>query len=373
MEKLAEMAKKPVKIGKIKFYPKNFEKPYFDWLENIKDWCISRQIWWGHQLPVWQCQTGRNPKFEIQNSKPKEKYFVSLKKPKKCPFCKKCQPKQVSDVLDTWFSSALWPFAVFGWPKKTKDLKKFYPTNILSTGRDILNLWVARMIFSGREFMKKIPFKKVYIHSTVLTKEGKRMSKSLGTGCDPLELIEKYGADATRFGIAFQIMGGQDIRFIEDNIIMGKKFCNKIWNATRFVLQQISKSKIKNQKSKTQTKIKKLNKKRLTRVDKTILKELNKIITSVNKDLENFRFGQAAHTIYDFFWHQFCDKYIETAKKQIQKGGRRKQKTIEILLYVLLTSLKLLHPFMPFITEEIYQKLPLKNKKKCLMVEKWPK
>ncbi len=318
MKELAKIAEEQVRKGKIKFYPKNFEKPYFDWLKNIRDWCISRQIWWGHKIPI----------------------------------------KGEQDVLDTWFSAALWPLATLGWPKKTKDLKKFYPTNVLVTDRGIINLWVARMIFSGMEFIKKIPFKQVIIHATVLTREGKRMSKSLGTGVDPISLIEKYGADATRFGIAFQIMGGQDIRFVEDNIVMGKKFCNKIWNATRFALSQNPNSKFQ-----IPNKIQIPNSK-LTLVDKKILRALNKTIKSVNRDLEKFQFGQAAHTLYDFFWHDFCDKYIEESKGQKTKN--------KVLLYVLLTSLKLLHPFIPFITEEIYQKLLIKNKKKCLMVEEWP-
>jgi len=220
------------------------------------------------------------------------------------------------------------------------------------------------------EFINKIPFKDVYIHATVLTREGKRMSKSLGTGVDPINLIEKYGADATRFGIAWQIMGGQDIRFVEDNIVMGKKFCNKIWNATRFVLEQISKSPKESLRLPTgqaKIKIQNLNKNGLTQADKKILKILNETIKSVNKDLENFRFGKATHKLYDFFWHDFCDVYIERAK--IQKDKKNTQK---ILLYVLLNSLKLLHPFIPFISEEIYQKLPIKNKKKCLMVEEFP-
>ncbi|MBL7150196.1 MAG: valine--tRNA ligase [Candidatus Pacebacteria bacterium] len=340
MKELAKMAERPVKEGKIKFHPKSFEKGYFDWLKNIRDWCISRQIWWGHKIPL----------------------------------------KGETDVLDTWFSSALWPFATLGWPKKTKNLKRFYPTDVLITDRGIINLWVTRMIFSGLEFINKIPFKDVYIHATVLTREGKRMSKSLGTGVDPINLIEKYGADATRFGIAWQIMGGQDIRFVEDNIVMGRKFCNKIWNATRFVVEQISKSKIqiKNRASiygsegEEEDKVlfahQNLNKNGLTQVDKKILKILNETIKSVNKDLENFRFGKATHKLYDFFWHDFCDVYIERAK--IQKDKKNTQK---ILLYVLLNSLKLLHPFIPFITEEIYQKLPIKNKKRSLMIEEWPK
>jgi len=342
MKDLAKMAEKEVKSGRIKFHPKRFEKILFDWLKNIKDWCISRQIWWGHEIPI----AGPNPE----------------------------------NVLDTWFSSALWPIATLGWPEKTKDSEKFYPTDVLSTARDIINLWVARMIFSGIEFMGSLPFKDVFINPTVLTKEGKRMSRSLGTGIDPMRLIEKYGADATRFGIIWQVRGGQDIRFTEDNIVMGRKFCNKIWNAARFVMLQTAKSKVKSQKSKVNPKTK-----NLTRADKRILKALSRTIKSVNRNLENFRFGKTAETLYDFFWHDFCDRYIEESKTELSfmKAKVKKRtkfsspeqkdlKTKKILLYVLLTSLKLLHPFIPFITEEIYQKLPIKNKKKCLMVEKWP-
>ena len=328
MKDLAQMAQKTVRAGKVKFVPKKWEKIYFHWLKSAKDWCVSRQIWWGHSLPIFQI--GKNPKFKTQNSKFNE------------------------DVLDTWFSSALWPFAALGWPKKTRDLKRFYPTDLLSTDRGIINLWVARMIFSGMEFTKKAPFKKVFIHPTVLTKEGKRMSKSLGTGIDPISLIEKYGADATRWGIVWQMTGGQDIRFVEDNIVMGKKFCNKIWNASRFVLLQIQNPKSKIQNSKP------------TLADKRILQALDEAIKSVNRNLEDFQFGMAARKLYNFFWHDFCDFYIENVKSQMSVVK------CQILIYVLLTSLKLLHPFIPFITEEIYQKLPIKNKKKSLMVESWP-
>jgi valyl-tRNA synthetase len=344
MEELAKIAIEAVKSGKVKFVPKRWEKIYFDWLKNIKDWCLSRQIWWGHQIPVWRCQK-------------KEGYFVSLEKPKKCPTCGECQAKQIEDVLDTWFSSALWPFATLGWPKETKDLKIFYPSEVIVTDRGIINLWVARMIFSGLEFRKKIPFKKVYINPTVLTKEGKRMSKSLGIGVDPLELIEKYGADATRFGIIFQVMGGQDMKFGEENIVMGRKFCNKVWNASRFVLEKIKNS---NYSLSSLKKIKKAK----TKADRKILKLLKETEKEVDKDLTNFRFGQAAHKIYNFFWHDFCDFYIEESKKQ------KNSETKKILLFVLLNSLKILHPFIPFLTEEIYQRLPLKNKKKLLMLEK---
>jgi valyl-tRNA synthetase len=328
MDKLAKLAEAPVRKGKIRFYPKRFEKIYLDWLKKVRDWCISRQIWWGHKIPL---------------------------------------PKQ-SDVLDTWFSSALWPFATLGWPRKTKDLKVFYPTETLSTARDIMNLWVARMIFSGMEFMRKIPFKRVYIHPVVLTKKGERMSKSLGTGVDPIELIGQYGADATRFGIIWQVMGGQDIKFVKDNIIMGRKFCNKIWNASRFVFMQ---SYLRGTKIQRLT----IKSKNLTRDDKKILATLDKTINQINRNLEKFQFGKAARALYKFFWHDFCDQYIEKAKVQIKEAKRKEDKgeTIRVLLYVLLNSLKILHPFLPFITEEIYQKLPIKNKEKCLMVEKWPK
>lgn len=337
MKELAKLAKRAVRTGKVKFIPKNFKKIYFDWLKNIKDWCISRQIWWGHKIPI----------------------------------------KGQNDVLDTWFSSALWPFAILGWPKKTKDLKRFYPNDVVVTARGIINLWVTRMVFSGIEFLKKTPFKTVYIHPTVLTKKGERMSKSLGTGIDPINLIERYGADATRFGIIYQNMGGQDIRFTEDNIIMGRKFCNKVWNASRFVLQQIGNSQFQPFGGALapldpatydfQTKSRKL-----TLADKKILKILKRTAKSVTEELENFRFGQAAHKIYDFFWHDFCDQYIEISKKQLQTTNYKLQ-TTRILLYVLLNSLILLHPFIPFITEEIYQKLPIKERKKCLMIEEWPK
>lgn len=303
MNELAKIAEAPIKTGEIKFHPKSFEKPYLAWLKNVRDWCISRQLWWGHKIPI-----------EGEES-----------------------------VLDTWFSSALWPFAAL----RKKDLNTYYPTQFLSTARDIVNLWVARMIFSGMEFMKKIPFKDVYIHATVLTKDGQRMSKSLGTGIDPVKLIDEFGADATRFGIAYQVMGNQDVKFITDNILMGKKFCNKIWNASRFVKGQTGES----------------SRQKLTASDKKILSQLKKTIKSVDKHLDNFEFGKASHVIYDFFWHDFCDVYIEESKNSENKKN--------ILTHVLLSSLILMHPFMPFITEEIYQSLDIKNKKKCIMIEEW--
>ncbi len=310
MDDLAKTAIRAVKSGEVKFIPKRWEKIYLDWLKNIKDWNISRQLWWGHKIPI----------------------------------------EGVEDVLDTWFSSALWPFATLGFPKKTKDLKTFYPTDVMITDRGIINLWVARMIFSSYEFLGKKPFSDVIIHATVLAKDGQRMSKSLGTGVDPLLLIEKYGADATRFGMIYQAMGGQDIRFAEEHIVAGRKFCNKIWNISRFVMLQAPDHKSQIAKPKTKS-------------DKKILSQLKKTIKSVDKYIESYQFGHAAHTLYDFVWHDFADVYIEQTKKQ---------KNEEVLLYVLAETLKLLHPFIPFITEKIYQNLPLR-KKTMLLVEKWPK
>jgi len=358
MEKLAKLAMSPIKSNKIKFHPKRWERVYLDWLKNAHDWCISRQIWWGHPFPVFFCQKKQeNLKSQISNLKINDEYFiVSLKKPKKCPFCKKCAMKQSEDVFDTWFSSALWPFAVLGWPKKTKDLSTYYPTDVLSTARDIINLWVARMIYSGAALVKKLPFKDVIVHATVITKEGQRMSKSLGTGIDPLELVEKYGADATRFGLAWQISETQDIRFGENDILAGKKFCNKIWNASRFVLQNAD-SKIQNTKYKIQNT-------NLTPADKKILLGLKKLQKDVGKFIEKYEFGKALHCLYDFFWHQYADIYIETAKKQ----------PANVLLYVHLNLLKLLHPFLPFITEEIWQIFgKLNRSKKLILVENWPR
>ncbi len=306
MDELAKKALEPVQKKKIKFYPNNFKKSYINWLKDVKDWCISRQIWWGHEIPI----------------------------------------KKETDVLDTWFSSALWPFATMN----EKDFKTFYPTDTLFTARDIINFWVVRMVFSGQEFTNKLPFSKVYIHPTVLTKDGQRMSKSLGTGIDPISLIDRYGADATRFGLAYQVTGGQDLKFSEETILMAKKFCNKLWNASRFVLLQCPKKNY----SMTSITAK-------TSHDRRILKKLIETKKGVEKDLEVFSYGKASHKIYHFFWHDFCDIYIEKSKKE---------KNEKILIYTLFSLLKILHPFTPFITEEIYQKLPIK-KKESLMIEKW--
>ncbi|MBI2446263.1 MAG: valine--tRNA ligase [Parcubacteria group bacterium] len=323
MDKLAKIATQAVKSGKVKFHPKRWEKTYFSWLKNVRDWTISRQIWWGHKIPL----DGEN------------------------------------DILDTWFSSALWPFATLGWPKKTAGMKNFYPTNVLSTARDIINLWVSRMIFSGLEFTNKTPFSDVIIHGTILTKDGKRMSKSLGTGIDPILLIDKYGADALRFGLIWQSLGNQDIHWSEEHVLAGKKFCNKIWNATRFVLlnkpPQINADKLRRLTQKN---------KNLTAVDKKILNGLKKTTQEVNNLINKYEFGHALHKLYDFFWHEYADIYIETAKKQLA-DNKLKSSTQNILLKVHTDLLKLLHPFLPFITEEIWSAF---NKKNLLLIENWP-
>ncbi|KKS96752.1 hypothetical protein A3B05_00110 [Candidatus Giovannonibacteria bacterium RIFCSPLOWO2_01_FULL_43_160] len=315
MEELAKLAIQDVKKGKIKFHPKRWEKIYFDWLKNVRDWCISRQIWWGHKIPI----------------------------------------EGVDDVLDTWFSSALWPFAILGWPENSADLKNYYPTQVLSTARDIINLWVARMVFSSEEFLGYVPFSDVIIHATILAKSGERMSKSLGTGIDPMDLINKYGADATRFGLIWQAMGGQDIKWSEEHVMAGKKFCNKIWNAARFVLGQCppsSKSDFGSQKKSDFF----LGGK--TVADKKIIVRLRKTQKQVNKLIEKYDFGKALHILYEFFWHDFCDIYLEESKKNPNP---------EVLARALKESLKLLHPFMPFITETVWQKF----NRTMLMTESW--
>lgn len=324
MEELVKPAIEAVEKGEIKFVPERWKKVYLDWMKNLKDWCISRQIWWGHKIPI----------------------------------------ESSEDVLDTWFSSALWPFATLGWPEKTADLKYFYPTTTLSTARDIIYLWVARMIFSGYEFMAQKPFETVYIHPTILTLEGRRMSKSLGTGVDPLALIEKYGADAVRFGLAYINTGIQDIKFDEKAILAGRKFANKIWNIARFIIMKLESSNIKAQMS---NEIK--NPKPKTETDKKIIEALQKIIKSTDHHLDHFRFGQAAHELYNFVWHNFADIYLEKSKIQMSNVKLRKN-TLKILFYTLINSLKLLHPFMPFITEEIWGKL---EQKELLIVSSWPK
>lgn len=341
MDELVKPAIKVLEEGEIRIIPERFTNMLLDWLRNIKDWCISRQIWWGHQLPLYKCLSCNE-------------YFASMEKLMKCPKCGK-KVKQEEDVLDTWFSSALWPFATLGWPEDTEDLRKFYPTDVLFTARDILYLWVGRMIIMGMEFMGDIPFEKVYVHPTVLTEEGKRMSKSLGTGIDPLELVNKYGADAVRFGLAVQSSTGQDLRFSTNRIEMARTFCNKIWNATRYLLLNLKEDVKPLEQLEPSENV----------FDRWILSKLHKTVKDVTRHLESYDFDSATLAIYNFFWDDFCDWYIEISKQRINEECVQ-----SILLEVLDSSLRLLHPFMPFLTEELWQKLPRKGE--SISIAPWP-
>jgi len=370
MQQLAEPAVEAVEKGKVKFVPKRWERVYFDWMANIKDWCISRQIWWGHQIPAWYCDCGET--------------LVELEKPDKCARCGSSDLTQDSDVLDTWFSSALWPFATLGWPEDSADLQYFYPTSVLSTARDIIYLWVARMIMMGLKFCRDVPYHSVIIHPTVLTIEGKRMSKSLGTGVDPLELIEKYGTDATRFGLTIQAQA-QDMRFSEEKLEMSRNFANKIWNASRFVLMNLEGYQ-------------KISDPEYTLADRWILSRLSKTIDDVNKVIDRYDFSSSSRLLYDFFWSEFCDWYVEFCKPRLYSGqppatsSQENKESNEskhalhsslltphsprltaqnVLVTVLDNVLRLLHPFMPFITEEIRQQLPVEGE--SIVVAEWPK
>ncbi|MEE8317481.1 MAG: valine--tRNA ligase [Candidatus Omnitrophota bacterium] len=350
MRKLAQPAIEAVKKGRIKFYPKRWTKVYLNWMENIRDWCISRQIWWGHNIPIplYRCETCRIG------------IIFSKEKPVKCPRpeCGSSKLKlETEDVLDTWFSSWLWPFATLGWPEKTKDLEYFYPTDVLVTAPEILFFWVARMIMAGTEFMKEIPFRHVYIHGTVRDLTGKKMSKSLGNIIDPIDIIDEFGADALRYSIISITATGQDVFLSKEKFEIGRNFANKIWNASRFVLMNV----------------KKRNGTRLTKdddlsfADRWILSRLNKTIERVTRSLEQYRFNEAEALIYDFLWHEFCDWYVEMIKPEIIGGSASSAEKIAI--HVLESSLKLLHPFMPFVTEAIWQNI---RKRQSIMVETWP-
>ena len=368
---LAEKALGAVDEEKTRIGPENFERAFRSWMGNIKDWTISRQIWWGHQLPVYFCKNKQeefsttNDQFSNNSQNPNAKqtsntdnFIVAIERPETCPVCGKCEMEQSPDVLDTWFSSALWPFAGLS----ESDRKNYYPGNLVSNAREILNLWDARMIFSGLEFMGEVPFKDVLIHGTILTKDGRRMSKSLGTGIDPLKYVEEFGADATRFAVIWQ-SSGQDIRWDESAVVAGKKFANKIWNAARFVLKNAPTRIYTDKNGFTQVD--------LTAEDKQILEKLKTTKEQLERDIESFEFAKALHNLYDFFWHDFCDVYLEESKKQLSEGSENLKTTKEILSHVLFESLKMLHLFLPFVTETIYQKLPVAERKKTLMIEEW--
>ena len=347
MKPLAEPAIAAVKKRKVEFIPKRFEKTYFNWMENVRDWCISRQLWWGHRIPAYYCDDCGE-------------MTVSKTKVEVCPKCGGKHVRQDEDVLDTWFSSALWPFSTLGYPKKTKDLEYFYPTNVLVTAYDIIFFWVARMIFSGIENMGEVPFSEVLIHGLVRDSQGRKMSKSLGNGIDPLEIIDKYGADTLRFSLATGIAPGSDTRYSEEKVESCRNFMNKLWNASRFLIMNMEGKELKDI-----SELKKLP------VDKWILTKLQGLIKEVTINLNKYEIGLAAGKIYDFVWSDFCDWYIEM-EKPLLYGDNEKLKihALSMLSYVLETVLKLLHPFVPFITEEIFQIL---HPDKALIVEEWPK
>ncbi|MCY6370584.1 valine--tRNA ligase [Clostridium ganghwense] len=348
MKSLAEPAIKVVREGQIKFVPDRFSKTYFNWMENIQDWCISRQLWWGHRVPVWYC-------------KDCGELIVSVDEPTKCTKCSSANLKQDEDVLDTWFSSALWPFSTLGYPEKTEDLKYFYPTDTLVTGYDIIFFWVARMIFSGLHSMGEIPFKTVLIHGIVRDGDGRKMSKSLGNGVDPLEVIEKYGADALRFMLITGNAPGNDIRYYEEKVEAARNFANKIWNASRFVMMNFDKELMDKYK----------DCKEYTIADKWILSRLNTLVNEVTDNIDKFEVGIASQKVYDFMWTEFCDWYIELVKPVLYgEDEKAKGIVLNVLNEVLSTGLKLLHPAMPYITEEIYTNLPSTDE--SIVTSNWP-
>ena len=347
MEPLAKPAIEAVRCGETKFVPERFDKIFFHWMENIKDWCISRQLWWGHRIPAWYCQECG----EI---------IVAKDEPTVCPKCGCTHLVQDEDTLDTWFSSALWPFSTLGWPNEdSEDLKFFYPTSTLVTGYDIIFFWVARMIFSGVEHMGKAPFDTVLIHGIVRDANGVKMSKSLGNGIDPLEVIDQYGADALRYTLATGSSAGNDTRYSDEKVKASRNFANKLWNAARFILMNVD------------GEIPAGLPEKLEQEDKWILSALNNTAKAATENLENFDQGLAAQKAYDFIWDQICDRYIEIAKTRLNSDDiETKHNVLRVLVYVMNGALKLLHPFMPFITEEIYQALP--NNEGSIMMSEWP-
>ena len=344
MEPLAKPAIDAVKDGDIRFIPERMDKVYYNWMENIKDWCISRQLWWGHRIPAFYCDDCGE-------------MTVSKTDVCTCPKCGSKNIRQEEDVLDTWFSSALWPFSTLGWPDKTKELDYFYPTSTLVTGYDIIFFWVARMIFSGVEHMGETPFKTVYIHGLVRDAQGRKMSKSLGNGIDPLEVIDQYGADALRFTLATGNSPGNDMRFSDERVQASRNFCNKIWNASRFIQMNLTIDKDKAVELPSDLAIE----------DKWIISKFNTLVADVTRNIDQYELGLAAAKLNDFIWENFCDWYIEIAKTRLQTGDENVQK---VLCYVLSGAMQLLHPFMPFITETIWQALP--HEGPSVMVSAWP-
>ena len=345
MEPLAKKALEVVNDGRVKFVPERFTKIYTNWMENVHDWCISRQLWWGHQIPAWYCDDCGH-------------ITVSREDAAECECCHSKNIRREEDVLDTWFSSALWPFSTMGWPDKTPELDYWYPTSVMVTGYDIIFFWVSRMIFSAMEQLDKEPFKTVFIHGLVRDSQGRKMSKSLGNGIDPLEMVDKYGADALRFNLITGNSPGNDMRFYIEKCEAMRNFCNKIWNASRFVMMNLTIDKNELPE-------------KLEIEDKWILSKLNDVVKEVCENMDSFELGVAAGKIYDFIWDSYCDWYIELTKPRLNGDDEQSKLSAQkVLLYVLVEILKLLHPFMPFITEEIWQALP--HDGEALMIERYP-
>ena len=349
MDEMAKAAIKALDDGDLKFVPSRFDKTYLHWLENIRDWCISRQLWWGHRIPAYYCDECGE-------------MVVAKEAPHKCPKCGCTHMTQDPDTLDTWFSSALWPFSTLGWPEKTEDLDYFYPNDVLVTGYDIIFFWVIRMIFSGYEQMGKAPFHTVLFHGLVRDSQGRKMSKSLGNGIDPLEVIDKYGADALRLTLITGNAPGNDMRFYWERVEASRNFANKVWNASRFIMMNLEKAEVPSE----------MPKDKLTLADKWILSKVNTLATEVTDNMDRYELGIAVQKVYDFIWEEFCDWYIEMVKPRLySETDETKGAALWTLKTVLGNALKLLHPFMPFITEEIY--CTLNPEEDSIMIAAWPK
>ncbi|OGP74290.1 MAG: valine--tRNA ligase [Deltaproteobacteria bacterium RBG_16_49_23] len=352
---LAQTAIEAVRTRRTRIVPELWEKTYYEWMENIKDWCISRQIWWGHRIPAWYCEACGE-------------VIVAKEDPRSCSKCQSSQLKQETDVLDTWFSSALWPFSTLGWPEKTPELKVFYPTSVLVTGFDILFFWVARMMMMGLKFMGDVPFRDVYIHGLVRDEKGEKYSKTRGNVVDPLELIDRFGADALRFTLAALTMPGSDLKLSESRTEGYRHFANKIWNASRFALMNLEALAPDEMAGKHPPE-------EFSLPDRWIRGRLNETIRGVRKGLDEYKFNEACHILYQFIWHEFCDWYLEMTKLYLYREGDKKRQdlTRQTLSETLDAILRLLHPFMPFITEEIWQRLPLRKENESIMVAEYPK